>query len=358
MISEKKDILRPILESGQGTHLTIYLKKSESSEDLKLKLSEAISEANKWLEPIMTEEEAKQFTKPIENLLRESSILKNMKENVGLFRTSDSFRLLNIPISVQSSCIVATSFHIKPLLRWMQLDRDFLILGFRGNTAILYIGDQYSFQKIDTITFSEFVNKEQILETLNQWIFMLTKKHAPPLLLVGAKSKLLEISKKIKYENFIKKDYNIALNGQNLNKVLQDIRLIFKNDADQILAKSLLEFRVAEEVNLAKKNIFQIAKAAVQGKVSKLIIAESINVFGKIDKITGGLAIHPFDLDHEDDDLLDDIAQEVLSHGGKVVVARHEEMPKGRPILAILEGMQDLENKLPTNKYFEFSSNP
>ena len=89
-----------------------------------------------------------------------------------------------------------------------------------------------------------------------------------------------------------------------------------------------------------------------------MIIAEGINVFGKIDKITGGLAIHPFDLDHEDDDLLDDIAQEVLSHGGKVVVARHEEMPKGRPILAILEGMQDLENKLPTNKYFEISSNP
>jgi hypothetical protein len=358
MITEKKDILRPILESGQGTHLTVYLQKANSLEDLKIQLTEAISESYKWLEPIMTEEEVKQFTKPIENLLRDSSILKNIKESVGLFRTSDSFRLLNIPVPVQSRCIVATSFHVKPLLRWMQLDKDFLVLGFRGNTAMLYIGDQYSFQKIDTITFSDFVNQEQILEALNQWIFMLTKKQAPPLLIMGAKSKLLEISKKIKYENFINKDYNIALNSPNLNIVLQDMRMMFKKEADQILAKSLLEFRVAEEAHLAKKNIFQIAKAAVQGKVSKLIIAEGINVFGKIDKITGGLAIHPFDLDHEDDDLLDDIAQEVLSHGGKVVVARQDEMPKGRPILAILEGMQDLENKLPNNKYFEFSSNP
>lgn len=98
-----------------------------------------------------------------------------------------------------------------------------------------------------------------------------------------------------------------------------------------------MEFYQAEDLNLANKNIFQIAKAAIKGKVRKLIIADGIKIFGKIDKKSGELFIHPAHLNHEDDDILDDLAQEVLIQGGEVVVASREEIPKGRPILAILE---------------------
>jgi hypothetical protein len=98
-----------------------------------------------------------------------------------------------------------------------------------------------------------------------------------------------------------------------------------------------MEFYQAEDLNLAIKNIFQIAKAAIKGKVRKLVIADGINIFGKIDRKSGGLSIHPTHLDHEDDDILDDLAQEVLAQGGEVVVASRDEIPKGRPALAILE---------------------
>lgn len=101
---------------------------------------------------------------------------------------------------------------------------------------------------------------------------------------------------------------------------------------------------------MAKKNIFQIAKAAVQGRIKKLIIADGINIFGKVDKKTGGLAIHPVDLDHEDDDILDDLAQTVLASGGEVVIAPREEIPKGRPILAIIEHSSEGVDK---NKLFK-----
>ncbi len=88
---------------------------------------------------------------------------------------------------------------------------------------------------------------------------------------------------------------------------------------------------------MASKNIFQIARAVVRGQVRKLVIMEDISIFGKIDRKSGGLAIHPFDQDHEDDDILDDLAQMVLSQGGEVIVAPRDQIPKGRPILAILE---------------------
>ena len=49
-------------------------------------------------------------------------------------------------------------------------------------------------------------------------------------------------------------------------------------------------------------------------------------------------------MDHEDDDILDDLAQIVLSQGGEVIVASKNEIPKGRPILAILDdGGKEIE---------------
>jgi hypothetical protein len=78
-----------------------------------------------------------------------------------------------------------------------------------------------------------------------------------------------------------------------------------------------------------------IAKAAVKGQVRKLMVAEDFNVFGKLDKLTGGLSLHPIDLNHEDDCLLDDIAQTVLMTGGEVTVVKKSEMPDQKPLLAI-----------------------
>ncbi len=66
-------------------------------------------------------------------------------------------------------------------------------------------------------------------------------------------------------------------------------------------------------------------------------MTDEMSIFGTIDKKTGGLALHSFDLDHEDDCILDDLAQMVLSQGGEVVIAKRDEIPKGRPILAILD---------------------
>ena len=70
-----------------------------------------------------------------------------------------------------------------------------------------------------------------------------------------------------------------------------------------------------------------------------------MNIFGKINKDTGGLAIHPFHLDHEDDDILDDLAQAVIKYGGEVVVAPTDQIPSGRPILALLHPL-DIEKQL------------
>lgn len=356
-MTEKKTNLRPILESSEGIHLTAYLVNRGDLIDLKSQLRETISEAYEWLHPVQTIQERKQFIEPLDSLLHDARIFKSMKGNIGIFRTKDSFIVLNVPVELERQCHVATSFHVKPLLRWMQMDREFLLLGLNENATHLYLGSQTSFQRIDSILFPEFFKQNELIEDyaslkrsqktkikgaetfawLGDWLDQITQKFSPRLYFAGEKHLVEGLLKNMKYKNIVKTPVAFHFNESKVSEICQSVRKLLKAEAKTALEKALMEFRFAEEVNLAKKNIFQITKAAVQGKVRKLIVADGINVFGKIDKKTGGVAIHPFDLDHEDDDILDDLAQTVLASGGEVVIASRDEIPKGRPVLAILD---------------------
>ena len=357
MITDKKTVLQPILESSEGIHLTAYLVNRGDLVDLKMQLRETLNEAYEWLHSVQTVEERKKFLEPLDALLLDARIFKSMKGNIGIFRTKDSFRVLNVPIDLERQCHVASSFHVKPLLSWMQSDREFLLLGVSGDAAHLYWGNQNSMQKVDSILFPEFFKQKELLEDylslkksrqnrmkreetfawLSEWLDQTTKKVQPKLFLAGEKTLIDGLMRHLKYKNVAKNPIAQTFSDQNLSELCLTVRRTLKAEAKRTLEQALSEFRFAEEINLAKKNIFQIAKAAVSGKVKKLIVADGMNVFGTVDKKTGGLAIHPFDLDHEDDDILDDLAQTVLAHGGEVIVAPIEEIPKGRPVLAILE---------------------
>lgn len=357
MLISKQTTLKPLLDSQDGVYLTAYLVNRGDLIDLKSQLRTTIHEAYEWLSNAMSTEERKRFLEPLDSLLNDERIFKQMNGNIGLFRNEESFRVLNIPIDVEQSCQVASSFHVKPLLRWLQGDQEFLFLGLEKESAHLYLGSQDSFKLVDSILFPEFFknkdpisdyrslkkarqNKMKEAETfswLNEWILELTKSSKPKLFIAGESSLVQALNRTLKYKNAVKTPISNAFSKNRAMESCQIIRKILKEHSKMSLEKALLEFRFAEEENRAKKNIFQISKAVVQGRVRKLIVTDEVSIFGKIDQKSGGLAIHPFDLDHEDGCILDDLAQMVLSQGGEVVVAKRNEIPKGRLILAILD---------------------
>lgn len=364
MLTSKKNTLKPLLESADGVHLTAYMVNRGDLIDLKMQLRDAITQSHEWLNPVMSPEQRDKFLEPLESLLHDARIFKQIKGNIGIFRNQDSFRILNVPIQVEQMCQVATSFHVKPLLKWLQNDQDFLLLGLTKDFAQLYLGSQTVFRLVDSILLPSCYDDknnvsinlsidnskkikaqpDEVFTWISDWISELTKSSKPKLFLAGEKNLLDGLKRKLRYSNTVKTPVSLAFTQDNTGDICQLIRKILKDESRKQLEKSLLEFRFAEEGNRARKNIFQISKAVVRGQVRKLIVTDELSIFGKIDKKSGGLAIHPFDLDHEDDDILDDLAQMVLSQGGEVVIASRDEIPKGRPILAILDDdSKDLE---------------
>lgn len=365
MLSSKHTALKPLLESQNGIHLTAYLVNRGDLIDLKSQLKTVLLESTDCLNDAMAPEEVQRFLEPLESLLDDARMLKRINGNIGLFRTFDSFRVLNVPVDVEFSSQIATSFHVKPLLRWLQADREFLLLGLEKDCARLYLGSQDSFKLVDSILFPESfmainsfdeylslrdskernVKQDDTFAWLNDWLNELTVSTKPRLFVAGEKSLVAGLHRHLDYKNTIRSPIANSFGKHNVADLCADIRSVLKRESRAALERSLLEFKVLGGDKRLQRNIFQISKAVIQGKVRKLVVTDEMSIFGTIDKRTGGLALHPFDLDHEDDCILDDLAQMVLSQGGEVVIAKRDDIPNGRPILAILDDDGTVLNK-------------
>lgn len=94
-------------------------------------------------------------------------------------------------------------------------------------------------------------------------------------------------------------------------------------------------FGSARGTGLALKEVLEVARAAVEGRVSTLLVDADRVIPGRIDVNSGAVAIA--DLEHPDvDDLLDDLGELVLGRGGEVVIVPRERMPSDTGVAAIL----------------------
>jgi hypothetical protein len=174
------------------------------------------------------------------------------------------------------------------------------------------------------------------IDWLTTWLLNYTKRTNPRLFITGEKAMTEALMRRLHSYHVAKPAVLLPFDHCNVSAICTDIRSILKKDARKAMEQAFIEFRCAEEMNLTNRNIFQIAKAATEGRVRKLIVADGIQIWGKLDCKTGDLSIHPAHMDHQDDDILDDLAQTVLAQGGEVIVAARDQIPRGRPALAIL----------------------
>ena len=211
-------------------------------------------------------------------------------------------------------------------------------MGVHPEAVHFYKGTSNDLTKIDSITTPKGDKAEFdfTMKWLSNWIHYLTKKTQTFVFVVGDKKACRSLERSLRPKGSLPTFIKTEFNEQKLNTKLKRIRSLVRLTAQTKINSTLKEFEIHLKLNTAKSNIFAIAKAAVKGRIRKLLVAEDYLIFGRIDKQNGGLALHPKEMDHEDDCLLDDIAQTVLKNGGEVAVVKRLDMPKQRPILALL----------------------
>jgi len=367
VLTAKNKLLKTVVDSKDGIHLTIYVRIDGDMEVFRKRLDQLLKTADEHLSPVLSHEEKEKFLKPVHALSFEDDTLKNFTGHIGIFRKKDFFRFIRIPTEIEETCVVADTFHIKPLIKWAQQDQDFIFLGFTDSGVNVYKGSLTEFKKIDEVFYKRPKNNGRVAATRSEkreikksiewfatYLSDLIGSASSVVFVAGPSDYVKPFIKKFKSENLYPETIASLYTSENLSEICRYIRSRLRLYSRTKLDEILKEFELAQKMKIAKINIFQIAKAAIQGRVKKLVVAEDLNIFGKLDLATGGVSIHPLDLDHEDDCLLDDLAQTVLLKGGEVVVAKRSEIPKGRPIVAVLRGSQS-ELQPMTPKFNEFS---
>jgi hypothetical protein len=328
MLSRWKTI-QPLLHSSGGLHVSAYLPAVTSRDQHTAAIQSALETARKFIVPHCDAAQASQFLHPLEKLLRDDLFLSQFKQNWSLFRNSESLRMVTLSTPPERLVVVANSFHIKPLLRWMQSNPEYIVIEVTGSTVQIYNGllraRQTNFNMVDRQDLIHVFR--EIRRGIGAFTFLKAPRVEQDEILRLASSVQLPVQ--ILPESLKDRDFTDTTSLDELREYIHDCSV---NQLETLLTEYWTEL----EHRNAKNNLFEIAKAAVSGRVKKLVVAEDMHIFGKIDPQTGGLQLNPMDTDHEDDDLLDDIAQAVILHQGEVIVTSRSNIPKLRPMLAIL----------------------
>lgn len=83
-------------------------------------------------------------------------------------------------------------------------------------------------------------------------------------------------------------------------------------------------------------DLTKISRAALHGEVKTLFLRDKSEIWGQLDRRSGQISVHPRQLNGKDDDVLDDIACEVIRQGGEVIVLSPRDMPSAGPAAAVL----------------------
>ena len=344
MVLQKTDSIKQIIESREGIHISIYLKNRGDRADLKVQLMRNINKVRRCLRSAVSSNAAKEILAPLYLLLDEDSLLEKIKGNIAIFRTKNIFNILSIPDSVtmDEQYVVATTFHVKPLLRWLQWDENSLMLVFGKKAASLYLVSQSSIDTMRAIRYSELLKcedfeiDEKTIGSVTDWVHAVVGETSLKVFWAGDMNVAKKVFKKFRPTNLVAEPVALQVDDMDTFDFKTQIKAALSAETEKSWERIIHEFQKADKLNLAQKNFFQICKAAAQGKVKKLVLADDITVFGKLDQKTGGLAIHPCHLDHEDDDILDDLAQVVLNSGGEVYLLPRDKVPFKRSAVAIV----------------------
>lgn len=346
----------------------------ENQQDL-IRFKNLVKQIEQSLEEKYDKEQIESLMKPFERLSTDWDFWQHSSEGLAIFATEEKCIIYRLQREVKELAIVATSFHIKPLIRFFQSADRYHLLGlnrqdfslFEGNrygveevtldpaisrTIKEALGDQYTEKQVTagaysgpegTAMFHGHGSKKEVIDVDTERYFrhvdrtVLDHYSRPmelPLYLVALSeyhTPFQELSHNpLLQKEGIRVDYD-AISLDELRKSAWDmIEPLYL----QKTKKLVNNFEQAQARFQGSADIAQVARAATENRISRILIEADRVYPGRVNIKTGELISGDL-ADPEIDDVLDDLAEMVFSNQGEVVVLPKERMPSDTGIAAI-----------------------
>ncbi len=138
-----------------------------------VRLKNHVQETEKELEALgLKPREIEDFLKPINGMLEDSTLFRNLRESLAIFRCKSSFEYYTLPIEVEEFSIVSHIFHLLPLLQFFNKKDSFYIFTLSQNKNRLFEATQQEITEVDTgddfpSSFKDLLGKDTKSQTVN-----------------------------------------------------------------------------------------------------------------------------------------------------------------------------------------------
>lgn len=322
---------------------------------------------------------------PFHELAADANFWNHTADGIAVFGTDDFFRVMHLHRPTAELAIAADSFHIKPLLRVLQSADRFQVLSLSRHAVRLFEGNR---DHLDEVVLSPDVptrasdvmgdelpervgrirsvgaspagnrdsggavaggiryshgGKDEVIDQQTERFFRtadraITEFHSKPSglpLLLAALPEHHAMFRAVSHNALLLED-GLEVNSEALS--VDQLRSLAWKVIEPIyihrLAGFVDQFEAASNAHQGSADLSDVAAAAAAGRVRVLLLEADRQIPGRIDLKTG--ALHHADLQHPGvDDMLDDLAEQVLRTGGEVIMVPAQRMPGATGLAAI-----------------------
>jgi len=312
---------------------------------------------------------------PIEALAKDD-LWSHALDGLAVFRSQDFSVYYRLPLALQELCVVADSFHIRPLLRFLQSNERYFLLNLSQGRTSFFKGSAHGLGAVDLASMprslTEAVGIEgrghhlnfhsgasghsqapifhgngrddsardedvtQFLRRVDKALWDVLRDESAPLIVAATPKIAASFQSLSRYPHLLHE--HVA--GNFANAKLEDLHArawpLVQAHAEGRLNDVTERYGNLISRGRALDDASSIARFAVQGRVRDLLVDRDAHLWGRMDRTTGALQLHKTQVDAHDDDVLDDIAEAVILRGGEVLTLARKEMPTAAPVAATL----------------------
>lgn len=339
-------------------------------------LRDLIDQAHQEMSKALGSQDCDRLLKKAADLLEEEAFWQHPSEGLAIFSSPTTFHAIHLPRAVPLRVEVADSFHLKPLIRAQQFTGRFQVLCLNQRNVRLLEGNQDELASIKlnprvptsvaealdkplTENFSQAnrligspdahqlpesvdphvaattVDLEHFFRILDERIWAYHSRNSGLPLMICAVERYHELFRRIsKNPNLMTEGIHLNPDSLELSRLEEEAWKIIEPYYRQQIQGVIDNYGLARSRQQGSEDVEQVAQAAAFAKVSTLLVDADKQIGGRLHSDSGRVEFG--DLSQPDfDDLLDDIAEQVMKTGGQVLVMPHDQMPADTGVAAI-----------------------
>ena len=358
-VNEAAKLVKAKSAPAISLYLATDVQDKDSTTKLRLKLQRLYRTAEALIVRTYDLKTRERLLRPLEKALAMVK-LRRAKGGIGIYHSEDFTGIVRLPTITSDLAVAAESFHIKPVLRCVQLRRNYYLLAFRQGHADLFLVTADATKHVERIVLKFPQDQQSLVEGSNKhWLadgvklrrqkdikVIMEKLYRQlgsnwlgeriPLLLAGPHHQQEAFRNSCSYIYRLERGIAGCIDDLDAEALINLSLKNMEHYFDELDNYSAVAFLKAEGSGLAITDLREIARAAARGQIHSLLVAEDRQVWGHLEKETGCIEILRQPGQTAADDLLDDIAELTINKGGAVTVLPSMRMPKNQQIAAVL----------------------